>query len=187
MPQAKHSSCQTHLPINHLLEPLFIFSFLEHRSTILYKVNRFIHLQYCPKHNILHTSLPTLSPQMSNTEIRLRWSFSSEKRWFRDEVGKPQPWSICNRMPPLRLTSFVKRSSGESEYILSISQIIFHKVRAPVTCWEVVVHHRRAANSVMDGVGSETLLWHFIFLSRVFLFFFLNLFGRGAIVEIHLF
>lgn len=36
--------------------------------------------------------------------------------------------------------------------ILSISQIIFHKVRAPVTCWEVVVHHLRAVNSVMDGI-----------------------------------
>lgn len=34
--------------------------------------------------------------------------------------------------------------------ILSIFQIILHKVRAPVTCWEVVVHHLRAVNG-SDG------------------------------------
>lgn len=41
--------------------------------------------------------------------------------------------------------------------IWSISQIILHKVRAPVTCWEAVVHHSRAVNGVMDGIRLETL------------------------------
>lgn len=36
--------------------------------------------------------------------------------------------------------------------ILSISQIILHKVCAPVTCWEAVVHQLRAVNSVMDDI-----------------------------------
>lgn len=51
---------------------------------------------------------------------------------------------------------FEKRSTGKLN-ILCISQIIFHKVRAPVTCWEVVVHHLRPAYSVMDGMRLQTL------------------------------
>lgn len=49
-----------------------------------------------------------------------------------------------------------KRSAGKLN-ILSISQIIFHKVHAPVTCWEVVVHHLRPAYSMMDGMRLQTL------------------------------
>lgn len=50
---------------------------------------------------------------------------------------------------------FEKLSTGKMD-ILSISQIIFHKVHGPVTCWEVVVHHLRPVHSMMDGMLSQT-------------------------------
>lgn len=53
------------------------------------------------------------------------------------------------------LLQFEKLSTGKLN-ILSISQIIFHKVRGPVTCWEVVVHHLRPVYSMMDGMLLQT-------------------------------
>lgn len=50
---------------------------------------------------------------------------------------------------------FEKLSTGKLN-ILSISQIIFHKVHGPVTCWEVVVHHLRPVYSMMDGMLLQT-------------------------------
>lgn len=50
---------------------------------------------------------------------------------------------------------FEKLSTGKLNR-LSISQIIFHEVHGPVTCWEVVVHHLRPVCSMMDGTLSQT-------------------------------
>lgn len=49
-----------------------------------------------------------------------------------------------------------EKISSRKMNILSISQIIFHEVRGPVTCWEVVVHHLRPVYSMMDGMLSQT-------------------------------
>lgn len=50
---------------------------------------------------------------------------------------------------------FEKLNTGETEYIEHF-QIILHKVRGPVTCWEVVVHHLRPVYSMMDGMLVQT-------------------------------
>lgn len=50
---------------------------------------------------------------------------------------------------------FEKLNTGETEYIEHF-QIILHKVRGPVTCWEVVVHHSRPVYSMMDGMLVQT-------------------------------
>lgn len=47
---------------------------------------------------------------------------------------------------------FLKSKAVGGLNISSISQIILHKVRAPVTCREAVVHHSRAVNGVMDDI-----------------------------------
>lgn len=51
--------------------------------------------------------------------------------------------------------NFEKLSTGKLN-TLSISKIIFHKVRGPVTCWEVVVHHLRPVYSLMDDTLLQT-------------------------------
>lgn len=60
---------------------------------------------------------------------------------------------------------FQKAKQWGQVNILSISQIIFHKGRAPVTFWEVVVHHLGGSEWRDGWHPLVDTLWHLIFLS----------------------
>lgn len=138
-----------------------------------YKVNRFINLQYCLKHNILQTSLLTLSPQMSNTEFRSTWSSPYQHLKNNDGMTKPEnppKEGISKWMPCLQPTSFIKQSSGETEYIEHFPN---HFPQGPRPC-----HMLGGCRSSLEGSEQRDgwhplvdTVWHLIFLSWVVFFF----------------
>lgn len=113
-------------------------------------------------------------------EHKLKSGWGGKKNTFRVAFISNALYQHCNRIHGLQLKSLRGAKQRANWIYCAFPKIIFHKVRAPVTCWEVVVHHLRPACSMMDGVRLQTLWGHLIFLSSPFyLFLFLQV-SSGA-------